>query len=114
MLDKPAEFHLTAGYSSKGCGYPLLAGSHKKGNLIEINSRGSLAGGVSSYLGELHAICWAPNKTRSLVQGKKLVLWTGSESAFKRIKNCEGDPKCLYDVRVARLLAWLLSKFTNA
>lgn len=46
------------------------------------------------------------------MQGRKLVLWTDSESADKRFKQSEVDSKCLYDVRIARLLSWLWANFT--
>lgn len=54
-------------YSSKGYGYALFAGSYEEGILIRINSGGGMMETVSSYLGELQAICWALNKTRNLV-----------------------------------------------
>lgn len=45
------------------------------------------------------------------MQGRKLVLWTDSQSAFKQIERKDVDSKCLYDVQVARLISWLWSNF---
>lgn len=68
---------------------------------------------MSSYLGELKGICSALDETRTLVQGRKLIILTDSESAYKQIKRRDADPKCMYDVQVARLLSWLWSNFTE-
>lgn len=89
LMGDPAKFQLMVDYGSKGFGYAPFAGSHKHGKLIGINSKRSIAKFVSSYLGELQATYWALNKTRNLVQGRNLVLWTDYESAFRRIKNCQ-------------------------
>lgn len=68
---------------------------------------------MSSYLSEPQSICSALNETCSIVHGRKLVLWTDSKSAFKRIKRLNANPKCLYDVRVARLLSQFWANFTE-
>lgn len=47
------------------------------------------------------------------MQGRRLVLSTDLEIASKQIKHCDVDPKCLVDVRVARLLSWLWGNFTK-
>lgn len=112
LMGEPAEFQLMMDYSSRGSGYAWFAESYEESKLIIINSRGNVAGAVNSYLGELQAICSALNESRNLVQGRRLILWIDSESAFKRIRNCDGDPKCLYDVRVARVLLLLGANFT--
>lgn len=112
-LDRePREFHLMVDYSSTGCGYVLFSKAYKDGRVVGMNSKSNKEGPVSSYLGELQGICWALNETKGLVQERKLVLWTDSESAYKRIKRCDIDFKCLYDVRVAQLLSCLWANFT--
>lgn len=73
-MGEPTEFQLMVDYSSKGSGYALFAWSYKKGKLIGINSKGNVAGAMSSYLGGLQAIFWALNESRNLVQGRELVL----------------------------------------
>lgn len=40
-------------YSSKGCEYAMFVDKYEGGKLIEINSRESLSGVMSSYLGNL-------------------------------------------------------------
>lgn len=91
-------------YNLKRCGYALLTGSQKHGKLIGLNSKGHKDEIVSSNLDDQKGIFWALNETSDLVRGRKLVLWTNSKSAFRQIKQKDASPKCLYDVKVARLL----------
>lgn len=68
-------------YSSKGCGYALFVGPQDKVKIEGLKSKGSTGDAVSLYLGELQGICWALDETRTMMQGRKLILWTDSRGA---------------------------------
>ena len=68
------------------------------------------ADSVSSMLGELRTLCWALQETMPLSAGRGMIAWTDSESAYMRISNPPSS-RAFGDVRVVRLLEWLVSNF---
>lgn len=98
----------------KGVGYALFASHLRQSVLVGLNSRDMVCDSSSSFLGELKGLVWALNDSKPLIQGKPVVLWTDSQSVFKRLTRTSTESKNLIDKRVSRLLAWLWINYPSS
>ena len=101
--------HLTVDWCSTGQGYVLWSGQPTQSRVLAIGSRRA-ADPASSVLGELRTLCWALQETMPLSAGRGMIAWTDSESAYMRISSPPSS-RAFGDVRVVRLLEWLVSNF---
>jgi len=105
----PKEFHVTVDWSTHGQGYCLWVGTPSQGYLVGMGSS-NLKEPVSSMLGEMRTLCWALKKTLHLTAGHSVVVWTDSEATYYRLTRHRSKTS-LKDVRIYRLLSWLLVNF---
>lgn len=94
-------------------GYALFAGHPSQALLVGINYKELQDDVSSSFLGELKGLVWALNDTKGLIQGRSVVIWTDSQSVFKRLTGKLTKPMKMRDKRVCKLLAWLWSNFPS-
>ena len=75
-------------------------------------SRGTspIEGFVIEYVGRTKTLCWPLESTTELTIGQSITVWTASEAACDRI-NRMPTTRAMSDVRVVRLLDWLIANF---
>lgn len=112
-LSASSAYHLYTDWSQTGGGFGyVLFASSAPAVPLWLGSRRSTQWKcqTSSFLGELDAIVWAVKQTTFITQGQKLIVFTDSQSSWKKLQNSESwiheD-----DGRVLRLLGFLLGNF---
>ena len=108
-VERCSEFHLYTDWCKTGYGYTL----YTKGRLINLGSRRIQAWKreVSSYLGELAALCWALKRTSWITRGATIKVFTDSDSALRNLHNIHSGPGET-DGRVLRLLGYLSGNYS--
>jgi len=110
MVVPGKELYLECDWSQNGKGYVLYSGLPSEGRIVAINSKGHSERSLSSYLGELKTIQWALSEIKTLSAGKKVNLFTDSQSSALRLSGTPSSDDLL-DSRVARAWAWILENF---
>ena len=110
LLHPEEDLYLETDWSQTGCGFVLFSGAPELGRVVAVNSRTHDEKHLSSYLGELRTIQWALAQVKTISLGRKIYLYTDSNSSCLRLK---GTPKAgdLLDIRVARSWSWILENY---